>query len=57
MAVTFITNRTAIKDLHKYISEQFAAMPIHKVDIHRYTGEGMEEMEFIKADINIQEFA
>jgi tubulin beta len=40
MAATTIINSTAIQDLFKRISEQFAAFFKNKAFVHWYTGEG-----------------
>ncbi|KAJ8337155.1 hypothetical protein SKAU_G00383750 [Synaphobranchus kaupii] len=52
MAATFIGNSTAIQELFKRISEQFAAMFRRKAFLHWFTGEGMDEMEFSEAESN-----
>ncbi|XP_057574360.1 tubulin beta chain-like isoform X2 [Hippopotamus amphibius kiboko] len=55
MAVTFFGNSTAIQELFKRISEKFTAMFCWKAFLHWYTGEGMDEMEFIKAGSNMND--
>merc|ERR1719394_2454508 len=55
MAATFIGNSTAIQELFKRISEQFTAMFRRKAFLHWYTGEGMDEMEFIEAESNMND--
>ncbi|CAK7301750.1 Tubulin beta-3 chain [Vulpes lagopus] len=55
MAVTFIGNSTAIQELFKRISEQFTVMFRRKAFLHWYTGEGMDEMEFTKAESNMND--
>lgn len=55
MSATFIGNNTAIQELFKRISEQFASMFRRKAFIHWYTGEGMEEADFIEADSNLSD--
>jgi tubulin beta len=41
MAAAVISNTTAIQELFKRISEEFAAMFRRKAFLHWYTGEGM----------------
>ncbi|XP_067006280.1 tubulin beta-3 chain isoform X1 [Anabrus simplex] len=55
MSSTFIGNTTAIQELFKRISEQFAAMFRRKAFLHWYTGEGMDEMEFTEAESNMND--
>ncbi|KAL3212210.1 hypothetical protein MRX96_036077 [Rhipicephalus microplus] len=45
-------NSTAILELFNRISEQVAAMFHRKASFRWYTNEGMEEMEFSKAESN-----
>nr|XP_008981173.3 tubulin beta-8 chain-like [Callithrix jacchus] len=52
---TFIGNNTAIQELFKRVSEQFPAMFRHKAFLHWYMGEGMDEMEFIEAESNVND--
>jgi len=55
MAATFVGNSTAIQEIFKRISEQFAAMFRRKAFLHWYTGEGMDEMEFTEAESNMND--
>ncbi|XP_067005311.2 tubulin beta-1 chain isoform X2 [Anabrus simplex] len=55
MSSTFIGNTTAIQEVFKRISEQFAAMFRRKAFLHWYTGEGMDEMEFTEAGNNMND--
>ncbi|KAF8317422.1 tubulin nucleotide-binding domain-like protein [Clavulina sp. PMI_390] len=55
MAVTFIGNSTAIQELSKHVSDQTTAIFERKAFLHWYTQEGMDKMEFIKADFNKQD--
>ncbi|XP_076042210.1 tubulin beta-1 chain-like [Oratosquilla oratoria] len=55
MAGTFIGNTTAIQELFRRISDQFAAMFRRKAFLHWYTGEGMDEMEFTEAESNMND--
>ncbi|KAK7832979.1 hypothetical protein U0070_012135 [Myodes glareolus] len=55
MALTFIGNSMAIQELFKPISEQFTDMFRRKAFLHWYTGEGMDEMEFTKAESNMND--
>uniref|UniRef100_A0A2K6QDJ9 Tubulin beta chain n=1 Tax=Rhinopithecus roxellana TaxID=61622 RepID=A0A2K6QDJ9_RHIRO len=54
-SATFIGNNTAIQELFKRVSEQFTALFRRKAFLHWYTGEGMEEIEFTQAEINIKD--
>lgn len=53
MASTLIANSTAIQEVFCRNSEQFSAMFRRKVYLHWYISEGMEEMEFLEAESNI----
>ncbi|XP_048005851.1 tubulin beta chain-like [Leguminivora glycinivorella] len=55
MSSTFIGNTTAIQELFKRISEQFASMFSRKAFLHWYLGEGMDESEFAEADNNLSD--
>ncbi|XP_050355303.1 tubulin beta chain-like [Nymphalis io] len=55
MSATFIGNTTAIQEIFKRISEQFASMFRRKAFIHWYTGEGMDEADFSDADNNLND--
>merc|ERR1711977_311562 len=55
MAVTFIGNSTAIQEIFKRVADQFTAMFRRKAFLHWYTGEGMDEMEFIEAESNMND--
>lgn len=55
MSATFVGNSTSIQELFRRISEQFTAMFRCKAFLHRYTGEGMDEMEFTKAESNMND--
>eukprot|EP00069_Balaena_mysticetus_P014497 bmy_08759T0 len=55
MAVTFTGDSTAIQELFKCISEGFTAIFRQKAFLHWYTGEGMDEMEFTKAESNMND--
>ncbi|KAL7168713.1 hypothetical protein ACSBR2_039040 [Camellia fascicularis] len=55
MASTFIGNFTSIQEMFRRVSEQFTAMFRRKAFLHWYTGEGMDEMEFIEAERNMND--
>jgi tubulin beta len=55
MSVTFIGNSTAIQELFKRIGKQFSSMFKRKAFLHWYTGEGMDEMEFMEAESNMND--
>ena len=57
MASIFIGNSTSIQEMFRRVSEQFTAMFQRKAFLHWYTGEGMNEMEFIKAESNMNDLA
>ncbi|KAL5041682.1 hypothetical protein BDW71DRAFT_217612 [Aspergillus fruticulosus] len=50
MAATFVGNSTSVQELFHRVSTQFTAMFRRKAFLHWYTGEGMDEMEFTKAE-------
>ncbi|XP_056175714.1 tubulin beta-1 chain-like [Syzygium oleosum] len=53
MASTFIGNSTSVQEMFRTVSEQFTAMFRRKAFLNWYTGEGMDEMEFTKAESNM----
>nr|XP_054917783.1 tubulin beta chain-like [Dermacentor andersoni] len=53
MSAAFIANTTAIQELFKRISKQFSAMFCRKAFLYWYTGKGMEEVELIEAESNM----
>ncbi|XP_032693776.1 LOW QUALITY PROTEIN: tubulin beta chain-like [Lontra canadensis] len=53
MSAIFKGNSMAIQELFKCISEQFTAMFQRKAFLTWYTGEGKDEMEFTKAESNM----
>merc|ERR1712193_597122 len=55
MAVTFLGNSTAIREMFKRVAEFFTAMFRRKALLHWYTGEGMDEMEFTEAESNMND--
>ncbi|KAJ6959020.1 beta-tubulin 20 [Populus alba x Populus x berolinensis] len=55
MASTFVGNFTSIQEMCRRVSEQFTAMFRRKAFLHWYTGEGMDEMEFIEAESNMND--
>ena len=55
MSATFIGNSTAISDMFRKISDQFAVMYRRRAFIHWYVGEGMDEMEFTEAESNMND--
>jgi tubulin beta len=50
-----VGNSTAIQDIFKRIGEQFSAMFRRKAFLHLDIGEGMDEMEFTKAESNMHD--
>ena len=55
MAATFLGNNTAVQELFKRITEGFRFMMRKKAFLHLYTAEGMEEMEFLEAEANVND--
>lgn len=55
MSATLLGNSTAIQQLFKRIGEEFTVMFRRKAYLHWYTGEGMDELEFIKAESAISD--
>nr|ACN61492.1 beta-tubulin T4 [Euplotes focardii] len=52
---TFIGNSTAIQEIFIRISEKFTTMFRKKAFLHWYTGEGMDEMELIEAESDMND--
>ncbi|XP_022761994.1 tubulin beta-3 chain-like [Durio zibethinus] len=55
MASTVIGNSTSLQDMFRWVSNQFTAMFRSKVPLHWYIREGMDEMEFTKAESNMND--
>ena len=55
MSGTFVANTTAIQEVFRRISTQFAKLYKRKAFLHWYKGEGMDEMEFQEADKNLKD--
>ncbi|OXA43497.1 tubulin beta chain [Folsomia candida] len=55
MSATFIGNSTAMQQVFKRITDNFATMFRRKAYIHWYTGEGMDELEFTEAESDIHD--
>ena len=55
MSSMFIGNSTSIQEMFRRVSEQFTAMFRRRSFLHWYTGEGMDEMEFIEAESNMND--
>jgi tubulin beta len=55
MSGTFIGNSTAIQEVFKRVSSQFASMFRRKAFVHWYIGEGMDELEFTEAESNVND--
>jgi len=55
MSATFIANSTSIKSMFSRVSQQFSVMFRKKAFVHWYTDEGMEEIEFTEAELNIHD--
>ena len=52
---TLLGNSTSIAEIFKRVGEQFSAMFTRKAFVHRYTSEGMDEMEFDEAEMNMND--
>ena len=55
MSATFICNNTSIKSMFQRVSEQFDRMFRKKAYVFFYTNEGMDEMEFVEAQNDMQD--
>jgi len=55
MSATFLGNSTSIQDMFKRVGEEFKAMFRRKAFLHWFTGEGMDEMEFLEAESNMND--
>eukprot|EP01040_Poterioochromonas_malhamensis_P011576 gene11576-12627_t len=55
IAATFIGNSTSVQEVWKRVSEQFSALFRRKLYLNLYCGEGMDEMEFVDAQMNIND--
>jgi len=55
LAATFVGNSTAVKDVFKRISEQFTRMFKKRAYLHWFTREGMDELEFVDAETNLND--
>lgn len=55
MSATFIGNTTGIAQLFEKSSKSFRGMFNRKAFLHWYTGEGMEEQEFLDADMALRD--
>ena len=55
MAATMISNSTAIQDTFKRIKELSSALFKRRAFVHWYTCEGMDEMELMEADVNVND--
>jgi len=55
MTATFIGNNTAVQDMFKRVNKQFAAMFRRKAFLNWYTDEGMDVMEFMEAESNMND--
>jgi len=55
ISATLIANSTAVQEMFKRISEQFTTMFRRKAFLHWYISEGMDEMEFVTAEANLND--
>lgn len=56
MLLIFVGNFIVIQEFFKCIGEQFIVMFCCKVFLYWYIGEGMDEMEFIEVEFNMNDF-
>ncbi|ESN91946.1 hypothetical protein HELRODRAFT_181869 [Helobdella robusta] len=54
-AATFIANNTCIQELFKRVVDQYSMMHRRKAFLHWYMAEGMEESEFIEAEMSLND--
>ena len=54
LSATFFSNTTAIQYLFQRLICQYKTMFQKKAFVHWYTGEGMEEEEFVEAELGVQ---
>ena len=54
-AATMISNSTAIQDTFKRIKEMSSSLYRRRAFLHWYTCEGMDEMELMEADVNVND--
>lgn len=52
---TFVGNSTSIQEVFKRVGEPFSVMLKRKAFLHWYTDEGMDEMEFVEAEANMND--
>lgn len=55
IATAFIANSTAVQEVWKRVSQQFTALFRRKAYLNVFCGEGMDEMEFVDAQRNIND--
>eukprot|EP00917_Polyrhabdina_sp_WS-2016_P032506 GHVP01069320.1.p1 GENE.GHVP01069320.1~~GHVP01069320.1.p1 ORF type:complete len:441 (-),score=86.42 GHVP01069320.1:119-1441(-) len=55
MSAVAVSNNTAICEGFERTISQYSAMFRRKAFLHWYTGEGMDEMEFVEAESNLQD--
>ena len=53
MAATFIGNSTVVQEMFRRVSEKFSLMFRRKAFLHWYIDEGMDEIEFTEAELNM----
>jgi tubulin beta len=53
LSATFIGNTTSVKSVFQRISEQFTLMFRRRAFVHWYISEGMDELEFSEAEMNM----
>ncbi|XP_071941333.1 tubulin beta-1 chain-like [Antedon mediterranea] len=52
---TFMGNNTAISEIIRRVSEQFTMMLKRRVYLHSYKNEGMDELEFLETESNLND--
>jgi tubulin beta len=55
MSVSFLSNSSAMQELFKRVNGWFTSMSKRKAFLHWFIQEGMDEMEFMEVESNMQD--
>lgn len=55
MSGTLLINSTSIQKMFSHVSEQFSALYRRKAYINPYTWNGVDEMDFVEAESNMND--
>lgn len=55
MSGTLLINSTSIQNMFNHVSEQFSALYRRKAYINPYTWNGVDEMDFVEAESNMND--